>query len=231
MNPRVAITELRLRLNKLDSLDFDDIPLNIAVKAINKAAIEWFRRQIHGGNQYREGDEKSRMRMDDLQSFLTKKTLKGSNHRLYFESEEIPDNYLYFKRIQPRVTKGECQLKIFHSTLVEEANVSEYLADDNWSPSFDWEQCFHTLIGNKVRVYTNDDFKVNNLDLIYYRRPIKMDIEGYEHEDESLSVNVDLEFKDDIAHIIIDLAASILAGDIESPNQTQIPAQRAENNN
>lgn len=231
MNPRLAITKLRLRLNKLDSSDYDNIPLNIAVEAINKAALEWVRRQLHGGNQYREGDEESRMRVNDLQFLLTTRTLKGSNHRLYFESDKIPENFLFFKRISPRITKGECQLKDIESILVEEANVPHYLSDWSWKPSFEFEQCFHTMMGDKIRVYTNDDFSVNNIDLIYYRKPKKMDIEGYEHEDERLSTDVDLEFKDDVAELIITEAAAIIAGDIESPNQIQINTQRVENNN
>jgi hypothetical protein len=40
-----------------------------------------------------------------------------------------------------------------------------------------------------------------------------------------------LEFKDDVAELIIDTAASILAADIESLNQTQILKNNTEQNN
>lgn len=231
MNPRTAIYKLQLRLNKLASSDYDNIPWNQAVEAINKAAIEWVRRQFHGTNNYKEGDEESRIRMDDLQFLLKERTFKGANHKLYFESDELPEDYLWYKKILPRATKGECSLKVIKSTLVEESNVPDYLEDWSWKPSFEWQQCFHTLLNNKLRIYTNGDFKINNVDLTYYRRPRKMDIEGYTHETGRVSSNIDLEFKDDIAELILDDAAAILAGDIENFNQSQVTKQRSENNN
>lgn len=222
MTPQIAYLKLKYRLNKIDSQDYDNLPLHNAVEAINKAAIDWVRRQIQGLNISKEGDEESRIRVDDLQFLLKPKTLSGKNKKIFFESEVLPEDYLWYKRILPNFSKGECKSKTFKSVLVEEANVPDLLEDYAWSPSFDWQQTFHTLVNNKIRVYTNDDFFVNHVDLVYYRKPIKMDIIGYEHEDGRLSSNIDLEFKDDIAEIIINEAASIIAGDIESVNQTQI---------
>jgi hypothetical protein len=45
------------------------------------------------------------------------------------------------------------------------------------------------------------------------------------------TVNVDCEFKDDIVEVIIDEAASIIAGDIESGNQFSRGTETAERNN
>jgi len=231
MTPQIAYLKLKYRLNKLDSQDYDNISLINAVEAINKAAIDWCRRQVHGMNAMREGDEESRMRMDDLQVLLKPKTLLGVNKKLFFESETLPSDYLWYKRILPNYSKGECKSKTFKSILVEEANVPDLLEDDDWKPSFDWKQSFHTLVNNKIRVYTNNDFFVNKIDLVYYRNPIKMDIIGYEHIDGTPSINVDLEFKDDVAEIIINEAAAIIAGDIESQNQLAINAKRVEDIN
>lgn len=231
MIPRTAIYKLILRLNKLASSDYDNISLPIAVEAINKAALDWVRRQIHGGNLYKESDEESRMRVDDLQFLLKPRTLEGENSKQFFESETFPNDYLYYKRIIAKTSKGECHNKKVKSTLVEEANVPDYLDDQYWKPSFEWQQSFHTLLGDRIRLYTAGEFEVNNIELVYYRRPIKMDIEGYTHEDDTESKNVDLEFKDDVAELIINEAASIIAGDIESINQQQINAQKVENNN
>lgn len=232
MTPRVAFRKLKLRLNKKDSSDYDNITLPNAVEAINKAALNWFRRQIHGANQQKEGDEESRIRVDDLQAFLKDTKLTGKNNHLFFETEELPADYLWYKRIYPSCYTKECHNgKSFKSFLVEEANVPDYLADESWKPSFKWEHSFHTLVGNKIRLYTNQDFSVKNIDLVYYRRPVPMDIKGYKHENGAESQDIDLEFKDDVAELILDDAAAIIAGDIESVNQIQINSQRSENNN
>ena len=60
------------RLNKLASNDYDNIECWQIIEAFNKAQIEWCRRQLHGNNMYKEGDEMHlRRRIDDLQLLLT----------------------------------------------------------------------------------------------------------------------------------------------------------------
>ena len=95
-------------------------------------------------------------------------------------------------------------------------------------PSFEFEETFHTLLGNKIRVYTNNDFQVENINLIYYRLPREIDFQSCERVDGKSPRNIDPEFKDDIVEIIIDEAVSILSGDIESPNQLAVNKQRAQ---
>ena len=232
MTPRQAIKKLKLRLNKSDSSDYDNIPNHEAVEAINKAALDWCRRQIHGDNAQKEGDEESKMRVDDLQQLLKPAILIGKNSFLFFETDTLPEDYLWYKRILPLCYTKSCpEGRAFKSYFVEEANVPDYLEDDSWQPSFEWNQSFHTLVGNKIRVYTNKAFEVRRIDMVYYRKPLKMDIKGYKHLDGSDSKDVDLEFKDDVAELIITEAASIIAGDEESTNQIQINSQRTENNN
>jgi hypothetical protein len=86
------------------------------------------------------------------------------------------------------------------------------------------------LSGNKVRVYTNNDFLVNEIVLTYYRKPKRCDIAGYVREDGTDSVNSDLEFNDDVANIILDDAAAILAGSVQDINAMQIAQNRADKN-
>ena len=54
--------KLRQRLNKLSSNDFDNLECWQIIEAFNKAALQWCRRQLHGMNQYKEGDEGSQRR-------------------------------------------------------------------------------------------------------------------------------------------------------------------------
>ena len=56
LNSTIQI-KVKERLNKLDSLDYDNIECWQIVEAFNKVQIEWARRQLHGGNIYKEGDE------------------------------------------------------------------------------------------------------------------------------------------------------------------------------
>lgn len=227
MTPQLVVIKTRLRLNKLHSQDYDNVEDWKVMEAVNKAQLEVMRKLVHGTNLHQEGDEQSRVRIDDLQQFLLELPLGGVSKDRYFQSDALPSNYLWFKKIVPQVEKGTCQKVPLESTLIEEANVPIYLGDWNLSPSFEWRQTFHTLIGNTLRVYTNGDFEVENIKLTYYRAPQKVDIAGYTHEDATSSSNQDLEFKDDVAEIILDAAVSILAADTEYLSAAQITTQRA----
>ena len=50
MNNNTIQIKIKERLNKLDSLDYDNIECWQIVEAFNKTQIEWCRRQLHGGN-------------------------------------------------------------------------------------------------------------------------------------------------------------------------------------
>ena len=87
---RTIEIKIKERLNKLDSLDYDNIECWQIVEAFNKSQLMWCRRQLHGGNIYKEGDEMSKRRVDDLQILLKELTLLGSVTTDYFESNLLP---------------------------------------------------------------------------------------------------------------------------------------------
>lgn len=222
--PQLTIIKLRASLNKLHSSDYDNLPDWSAVVAINEAQIKFLRRQIIGINAEGTGDEGSRVRVDDIEFLLNPEPLviKGRNNSLFFKSDELPGDYMYFKYIIPKATKGACRRIPITSSLVEESNVPEYLDDWAYSPSFEWRRTFHTLAGRRVKVYTKQEFSIDEIDLVYYREPRHFDILGYKHEDGRDSSNASLEFKDDVAELIIEEAAGIVAGKIESFNQYNV---------
>lgn len=213
-----AFAKMDLRMNKSASADYDNIWGYNKGEALNKAVNEWTRRQKHGKNVTQEGDEETDMRVDDLQVLLKKDTLAVREKGLYVETDKLPVDYLYYKRLTPIVTKGICNNQAIKSHLREEANVDDIIT----LPSFDFEETFHTLIGNKAHIYHNNDFKVEKAELVYYRKP-----KVYDYK----KLNSVIEFKDDICEILIDEACDILASDIESINQKQIARQRADFNN
>ncbi len=230
MTPQKAISELKLRLNKSDSHDYDNIEDWIAIQAINKAQLSLVRRTIQGINQTQDGDEETKIRIDDLQVLLTEKKLSGKNKDLYFESDVFPENYLFYKRIQPKASKDNCSITL-ESVFVEEANVSTYLGDWSMQPTFDFGQTFHTIIGNRIRIYRDSDFNIDDTILIYYRKPRLIDIATVIHEDGKQGKNVSLELKDDVCIKIIDEAASIIAGDIGSYDVAQNTGNREQRDN
>jgi hypothetical protein len=77
------------------------------------------------------------------------------------------------------------------------------------------------LSNNRIQLYHNNDFEVNKLYLSYYRNPIKISCDKIDYDKE-------WEWNDDIAHLIIDEAIKLLAGNTENITAYQISNQRTE---
>jgi len=223
---------MKQRINKLDSNDYDNIECWQVVESFNKAQVEWTRRQLHGINQVREGDEQSTRRKDDLQVLLNTYSLPLVNREYYYEGS-MPVEYLQWKRVDVYAKKDCCEKRRMTVYLAEEGNLNQLLRDVNKRPDFVWAETFATLKGDNVNIYTNNDFDVQSADLVYYRQPIKIQIQGCVDPYTSIESQTEVlcEFKDDIVELIIDEAVAILAGDIESGNQFSRGTEQAERNN
>ena len=231
LNSTISI-KLKQRINKLDSQDYDNIECWQIVEAFNKAQVEWCRRQLHGLNIVKEGDEQSTRRKDDLQVLLNTNPLTITDKQDYFFGN-IPSNYLQWKRVDVVACKGCCENRRMTVYLAEEGNLNQLLRDKAKTPNFEWAETFATLIDNEVHIYTNNKFDISEANLVYYRQPIQIQIQGCvdPYTNVESTANVLSEFKDDIIELMIDEAVSILAGDIESPVQYPRGTQTAERNN
>jgi len=224
--------KIKQRLNKLDSQDYDNIECWQIVESFNKAQVEWVRRQLHGINQVKEGDEQSTRRKDDLQVLLDTFSLPLINKKYYYNGI-LPDEYLQWKRVDAFAKKGCCDQRRMNVYLAEEGNLNLLLNDKSKQPNFEWAETFATLKGGAVNIYTNEEFNIEEANLIYYKQPIKIQITGCVDPYTNLQtiVEVQCQFKDDIIELIIDEAVSIIAGDTESGNQFSRGSGSAERNN
>jgi hypothetical protein len=225
MDSKLIYIKVQQRLNKLSSNDFDNIECWAVTEAFNKAQLAWVRGEI-------DKAEATRKKVDDLQILLKPHTLKGNNVSDYFRTESLPSDYLGFNKLRPFATTVDCPKgKYIRTDLVEEANTEELLRDWSYSPSFPWSETFHSIVGNKIKIYTNKEFNITYAELTYYRFPKNIVIAGCEDIDGNKpQSSINPEFKDDIVELLIDKTVSILAGDIESWNQYQRNEQNFEKN-
>jgi len=233
LNSTILI-KVKQRLNKLDSNDYDNIQDWQIVEAFDKGQVDWCRRNLHGLNIVKEGDEQSTRRIDDLQVLLTKTILNMNNKQTYYESINFPTDYLQWKRVSAEATSDCCkepQPLVIYPT--EVANVDILLRDKNKQPSFDWLETFSTLSNNALQIYTNGLFKPVNVTFHYYKQPRRIEILGVVNPYTGVppAAEVTSEFKDDLIEVFIDEAVKILAGDIESMNQFQRMSQSTEQTN
>jgi hypothetical protein len=235
MNNQTVQLKVKQRLNKLASNDYDNIETWQIVEAFNKAQVEWSRRQLHGGNIYKEGDEYSKRRIDDMQTLLRELELNGIQEDNYFETTNFPvDEYLEFKRVTAHA-KDECcpEPRVMTVYLSEEANVNLIMRDPLKRPDFTWAETFCTILDNKIRIYKNKDFTIVKPVLTYYKRPTYIEFAGIANPYTGVipPADVESEFKDDVVELIIDETAAILAGDYSEFAQSQRDQQAAERSN
>lgn len=225
--------KIKERLNKLASMDYDNIECWQIAEAFNKAQLEFVRRQVHGVNQTKEGDESTKVLIDDLQCLLTEQPLTGTNGQVYFQSTDLPANYLFFKSVMAKSKTDCCPDRRLVVYLAPVADVTNLLFDQLRSPSAEWGETFCVLQDDKVRIYHDGKFEVASPILTYYRNPVNVQFNGCIDlaTGQASTADVECEFKDDVAELIVDEAASILAGDMESVLQYQRTQTSSTQNN
>jgi len=169
-----------------------------------------------------------------LQILLTRLPLTVTKKDGYYETDPLPTDYLQWKRITTKGTSDCCpDPEPIMLYLAEDANVSMLLRDKYKQPDFEWRESFVTMSSNKIQIYTANKFEVVSPELIYYKQPRRIEIAGVRNPYTGFIPVVDVpsEFKDDLVELFIDEAAKIMAGDIESLNQSPRQAQSTEGNN
>lgn len=232
LNSTILI-KVKQRLNKLASNDYDNILDWQIIEAFNKAQSDWVRRNLHGINMVKEGDEQSNKRIDDLQILLNTVTVPVFDIQTYFESQNLPADYMQYKRLSAEAFKECCPPRKLIVYLAEQQNTDLLLRDKNKRPSYDWAETFATFKNNKFQIYTNGEFQVINVKFTYYRQPNKIQITGVTNPYTNVvsTTTVPCEFKDDVAEVLIDECSKIIAGDIESLTQYEIQSKSVESNN
>ena len=233
MDNNTLLIKLKQRLNKLDSQDYDNIECWQFVEAFNKAQLEWCRRNLHGGNMYKEGDELSKRRIDDLQPLLIELSLTGNVYDDYFEATNFPlETYLEFKKVTTKAKDDCCNPRSMTVYLAEEANVPLIMRDPLKNPDFAWGETFCTMLDNRIRIYRRN-FDIVDPVLTYYRKPVYIQVANCvdPYTGNISLVDVDCEFKDDLVEVMLDDTAALIAGDIENMYQQQRGLQQAERNN
>lgn len=210
-------------LNKLSSKDYQNVENWQKEHAVNTAAIRFCRRRI-------DARETTIKLVDDLQVLLKNVRLSGSDKGVFFQSHRLPTDYFGHSKTTPLCNKYGCTGVRMVSDLVEDANTDELLSDYSSSPSFNFEQTFHTIGGNRIKQYHNKDFEVKELELSYYKQPQYITFPNTPQINGGVGKDMTWEFKDDIADLIIEEAIMILSGNTENANRFSVAQGNLQNN-
>jgi hypothetical protein len=231
MNNNLLQIKIKQRLNKLASLDYDNFECWQIQEAVNKAQIEWTRRQLYGYNLRKEGAEQSSGIIDDLQTLMVHDISSMSKNGIFYD-RPLPDNYLHFVRVDAFAKSKCCPERRMSVYQTEEANISVILSNEDKKPNFEWGETVATIMDKRLKIYTDNEFDITRCHLVYYRKPLEIQFNGCININTGATFTVDqeCEFNDDVTEIIVDQASAILAGDIESMTQFQREQQSVQSN-
>lgn len=227
---------LDMKLNKKASLEHQSIPLEDKIIALNEAQISLLKKKIDINNLYGLGIDSFKKRYQDLQNLIVqfeKLTVSPTtSDYASFEADLTKTKSKYFLPLDAYVlcTKGNCENKIVTIWKpIKHGDLTTLMFNNFYKPSFEAQETFCLISGNKYIVYTDGTFDVNSLHLTYLRYPVKIDAAGYIDFDGTPSINQDCELPYYLEDELIELAILELAMDTENNPVVQYDAIRSKN--
>lgn len=141
----------------------------------------------------------------DVQHLLVTESVKfksqDSEGKVLFP---LPDDFFSYSSVDVYASTPLCKNQFLLAIPKKAENISIYLTDVNWMPSFKHRETLYTYENNSVAVYTND-FTIEKIKLRYYKKPRQFNVSGYIDENDKNSYDVEPEFKEKSIDKIIDM--------------------------
>lgn len=235
MNVDSILLKLKLRINKLDSQDYDNLEIWQLLEAYNRSQLLYVRKNLHGNNIYKEGDEASKRRMDDFNRLLVTKSIgfHKDSYTDFIVTDPIFDDYMMFKSIVAKVSCSCCEDELMNIHLVKAANKFVFSGNSMYNCNFDYRETFAVSEGNRFSIDLRCVDKVEDISLTYYRYPVNIEKAGHVNVmTGAVSVaDVGSEFTDDTTEAIIEFTASMIGSDIMDGDIYQMRSNNEQNMN
>jgi len=193
------------RLNKLDSGSGSKVSKRQFVNAFNKMQLHWMEKRV-------EMDEINKTIQTELQQFTEehcKSPSIGKNKQ--YCTIDVPEDFFHYRRVFG-INCGDCDHTVY-AYAREEGAVNMLLLDDAQRPSMEWQETFFTIANDKIRFYTDGEFKCKQVTLVYYRCPREIDMLGIISDCKG-KADIDPELDKASLQEVLDLTTLLLAEDI-----------------
>lgn len=142
-----------------------------------------------------------------------------------YNEYKFPEDYLDFINLSAKFKNDKCkEIKSQVMTEVKPEEIDKYYNDPYNEPSLRAAETLYNMSGEGVIVYKKG-FEIKSVDLYYYRKPIEIDIVGYERLDGSPSTNINPDLSSPALTEIAIMIAKQFAGAVENSTQYQILTQ------
>lgn len=222
--------DLSLRLDKLDSLHYDNLLAPEKDVYLNRAQITLIKQRYGINNTYLTGFEESQKRIEDLKVLLVKScnnsacesplvptlidSIKGI-HR-YDLNELTKGKYLIYISSYVKISDAKCTIDVVPK-FTQHDDIYTSLVDDNYMPSFEWMYLPIVFSEHYIYAYTNNEFNVGEMYVDYLRYPVEIRYGNYNDELGNPIPETNCELPDYLHHEILDLTEVLIKKDLESP--------------
>ena len=218
-----------MRLNKITSSEHQNIPLENKILALNEAQLKLIKRKLDTNNNYQLGLDSFKKRYEDLQILVhpfEKLAVTNTTDPAYSSYQadltSLTKKYMLPLDMYALATKGACKDRpVYISRITKHGDLSTLFANNNYIPSFEYQESLAIISDNKITAYTDGTFSITSLYISYLRYPIEMDYEGYTKFDGTASTIQDCELADYLEDELLDLATLELAMETENTPQVQ----------
>ena len=228
------------KLNKLSSNSHQSIELEDKILSINEAQITLVKQKLNSNNVLSGGLDAFKKRYEDLQNLVESQKehillLKEADKNLNAWSASIKDlspRYMFYVNSYITADKNECKDRVLYVNrdLTKHSDVHLLLNNNNYKPSFEYQETFCSIFSDEIVIYTDGTFRPKDLYLSYLRYPQYIDKEGYIKLDGTASINSDCELKDYLEDELVDLAVKNLAMYTDNPTAVEAAQARIQTN-
>ena len=228
------------RLNKLSSNTNQRIQLEDKILALNEAQLKLIKDKVDGSTANGMGMDSFRKRYEDLQSLIE----NYSDHPLQLSLKDkqlnqwtakvhdLSPKYMFYQDSYILADKGNCKDRVIwiNQDLAKHGDVQFLLNNENYKPSFEYQETFNLLSTDEISIFTDGTFVPKKIYIMYMRYPVYIDKEGYENFDGSMSKNQDCELEEYLEDELLDLAVQNLAMYTENAAAVQSSQFRIQTN-
>lgn len=204
------------RLNKLSTNAHQRIPLEDKILALNEAQLKLIKTKYDGMSlPNRLGFDAFKKRYQDIENLIVdfkenslSLTLTDTNiNQWSVDLTKLDPKYMLYADAYLVADKGRCKGHILwiNKDLFKHGDVQFLLNNDDYKPSFEYQETFNSISANQMSVYTDGTFTPKRLHIMYIRYPDYIDKAGYIKFDGSASINTNCELEDYLEDELLDL--------------------------
>ncbi len=229
------------KLNKLSTNEHQQINLEDKILALNEAQIKLIKQKVDGtSTNSGYGLDAFKKRYEDLQSLVITYNhqplplvLKNAELNQYFASlHDLVPKYMFYLDSYILADKGRCtDRKIWiNRDLAKHGDIQFILTNDNYKPSFEYQETFNFLSSDEISVFTDGTFTPKDIYISYMRYPVYINKTGYIMLDGLPSFDQDCELETYLEDELLDLTVQNLAMYTENQSAVQSSIYRIQTN-